>query len=140
MNFRAIIFILISAGALALLFIVLKPTPQPPIVQGISAESDAPNTESLPANKPIAIELIIESGVLASGPKRIQLSQGSEIIITVISDQRDELHLHGYDHTLQLIPGEPAKLLFTASHSGRFGLELHHAHGELAVLEVSPRP
>jgi hypothetical protein len=140
MNFRAFIFILISAVTLTALFIALKPTSESMIVQNSTLENVTPITESAQLKLPMTIELHIENGALTSGPKRIQLTQGQELAITVVSDQRDELHLHGYDLILQLLPGEAAKLAFTASHSGRFGLELHHAHGELAVLEVSPKP
>jgi hypothetical protein len=37
------------------------------------------------------------------------------------------------------VPGETATLAFTATLTGRFGLEMHRAHIELATLEVYPQ-
>lgn len=33
---------------------------------------------------------------------------------------------------------EPATLVFTAEHAGRFEIELHHRHAGIGALEVSP--
>ncbi|WP_373082245.1 hypothetical protein [Zhongshania sp.] len=138
MNYRALIFILISAIALTALFLLLKPTAEPPKVQATVSQSDTVNAESTSVPSPRTIELSIKDGALISGPQRIQVLQGEEIKLNFVSNHADELHLHGYDLTLKLKAKETATLAFTAKHSGRFGIELHHAHGEIAALEVMP--
>jgi hypothetical protein len=138
MNYRPLIFILISAVALTALFVVLKPAPESPIQQEPTVNRG--KTTAAPERSAYRFELVIEGGALASGPRRIEVQQGSAIEIKVITDHADELHLHGYDLKLQLTAGEPATLAFSADHSGRFGLELHHSHGEIATLEVMPTP
>jgi hypothetical protein len=138
MNYRPLIFILISAVALTALFVALKPAPGPSIQQEPTV--NAGTTTAAPEKLAHRFELVIEGGALAAGPQRIQVPQGSAIEIKVSTDHADELHLHGYDLKLQLTAGESATLAFSADHSGRFGLELHHSHGEIATLEVMPTP
>ncbi|MDP9143002.1 MAG: hypothetical protein M3O62_19700 [Pseudomonadota bacterium] len=69
----------------------------------------------------------------------LQVQVGDEVELSITTSEDDELHLHGYDLALPLRAGEPGTLRFVAEHAGRFELELHHAHAELGVLEVSPR-
>ncbi len=141
MNFRPIIFILVSAAALTALFIALKPAPAPH--RGLYALSAPHDTDPIvqAAQQPsLKFELNIKGGALTSGPRRIEVPQGSAIELKVTTDHADELHLHGYDLKFQLTADESATLVFSADHSGRFGLELHHSHSEIATLEVMPTP
>jgi hypothetical protein len=91
------------------------------------------------APAPLIFELTVSGGRLVSGPALMQVHEGDQVVINVRSDGSDELHLHGYDLERPLKPGQTASLQFSASHSGRFGLELHKAHAELGALEVYPR-
>lgn len=88
---------------------------------------------------PLRAEWRIEGGKLASGPAIVRAQQGQALQLSFVSDHADEVHLHGYDLPLKLTAGVPATLEFKAEHSGRFELELHHAHLEVAVIEVLPR-
>jgi hypothetical protein len=58
------------------------------------------------------------------------------VVLTVTSDVADEVHIHGYDHTLQLQANEPATLEFIAHIPGTFEIELEDSHQLLAELEV----
>lgn len=73
------------------------------------------------------------------GDSTLTLRQGEKVRIEILSDVADELHLHGYDHQLQLHPQQLVVLEFVADTVGRFALELHNSHGHLATLEVYPR-
>ena len=81
----------------------------------------------------------VAGGRRLSGPESILVHAGEVVNLEVTSDRADELHLHGYDLHLQLQPGQPGQLRFTAVHSGRFDFELHHADLELGVLQVLPQ-
>ncbi|MDD3763450.1 MAG: hypothetical protein PHP86_09195 [Nevskiales bacterium] len=72
-------------------------------------------------------------------PQTLLATQGDTIELTVVSPGDDELHLHGYDLSLRLHGGTPARLRFVARHAGRFELELHDRHTELGALEIRPR-
>ena len=92
-----------------------------------------------PAVTETVFELVLAQGKLVSGPAVLQVRQGGIITLRVSADAADELHLHGYDLRARVAPQEAAVLRFAADRSGRFGLELHKAHGELAALEVYPQ-
>lgn len=73
-----------------------------------------------------------------TGPGTMVVRQGQNVRIVVESDVPDEIHLHGYNLSMQLNPGMPQTLEFTATHAGRFELELHKQHLQLGTLEVYP--
>jgi hypothetical protein len=84
-------------------------------------------------------QFALKKGRVASAPARLEVREGDRVILEIIADSGDELHLHGYDLRLQIVPDREARLAFVANRTGRFGLELHHAHAELGALEVYPR-
>jgi hypothetical protein len=137
-------FIAAGVAVLAGLFFVMKPADAPtgpalaPDPLPIGAETLPPETAP-PAAEPLVAEYRLERGQRVEGPEVIRARQGDLLGIDVTSDQADELHLHGYDLSADLKPGEPARLRFSASLTGRFELELHHHHTVLAVLEVLPQ-
>jgi hypothetical protein len=48
----------------------------------------------------------------------------------------DEVHVHGYDLTAALTPGQPTELTFAATIPGVFEVELHDAGTVLLTLQV----
>jgi heme/copper-type cytochrome/quinol oxidase subunit 2 len=73
-----------------------------------------------------------------SGPERIELEQGQQVVLTVESDVEDEVHVHGYDLLRSVAPGRPAHFDFRAETPGRFEVELHEQELPLAELVVTP--
>jgi FtsP/CotA-like multicopper oxidase with cupredoxin domain len=129
-------WIFLAAGAVVLagLFVMFRPAP-PPAAPGEAAAPGVPPAAPLP----MAIQLVVKDGRLASGPAVTQVAQGQQVVIDVVADQADELHLHGYDLKVDLVPGVPASLRFVADKTGRFDYELHRAHAEIGAIEVQPR-
>jgi len=125
MNKSALLYSGLGLALLAGLFLWLRPAPVAAPAPGVPA--------------PQVYSLVVSKGRRVSGPELIQVHVGDTVTLEVTSDQPDELHLHGYDLHLKLLPGEPGRLSFTASHSGRFDYELHHAQLELGALEVLPQ-
>lgn len=72
------------------------------------------------------------------GKTELTVSLGQSLEIHITSSSTDELHLHGYDITAQVQANVPSKIKLTANKAGRFPLELHKAHREIAVLIVQP--
>lgn len=72
------------------------------------------------------------------GPERMTLTQGFPVQLTLVSDQDDQMHLHGYELWTEVNAGQVASLAFPASYSGRFELELHEAELSLGFLDVYP--
>ena len=120
----------------------MRPTPVPVVPAPTTPPTAAPAVSAppVPAAPPVqSFELEVRDGRLLRGPAVLTVAQGSEVVLKITSDRKDELHLHGYDLTLALAVGTPAELRFTADRSGRFEYELHHAHLDLGALEVYPR-
>jgi hypothetical protein len=102
-----------------------------------SANREQPMAE--PSARQEVFEFNIHDGKIVSGSSVLPAHEGDEITLKITSDRSDEVHLHGYDLRAQILPGETATLAFTAILTGRFGLEMHKAHIELAMLEVYPQ-
>jgi hypothetical protein len=138
MNLRALSFAGLGLLLLAGLFLWLRPAPGAASAAAPAvAPAAAPALRAPPA--PPVYSLVVSQGRRVSGPELIRVHAGEPLVLEVTSDQADELHLHGYDLHLKLLPGQPGRLGFTASLSGRFDFELHRADLELGVLEVLPQ-
>ncbi len=134
------IFILLGAVLLGGLFYAFKPKEQAtsnaiPSKQQQTQQSPVPTEVS---NKK-AFDLVIENKQITSGEQTLAVNQGDAVTITVMSDEAEELHIHGYDNSVELVPNEKATLSFTADVSGRFPFELEQSGTEIGVIEVQPK-
>lgn len=82
-------------------------------------------------------EVQVAGGRVTGDTGRLPVALGEQVTVTVTGDRPDELHLHGYDVTAELVPGTPAELTFDATVPGVFELELHEAGTVLLTLQVS---
>lgn len=88
----------------------------------------------------IAGQEVIEGG------STLRVTEGDLVVVTWRSDKAGELHLHGYDISVELKPGEEVESSFEAYASGRFPVTSHgfggegggHSEGALLYLEVYP--
>ena len=89
---------------------------------------------------------------IATGPKVeksgglevIRVSKGDFVKIFWKSDQKTELHLHGYNIKTKLLAAGESTMVVEAKATGRFSIEAHgfgnsHKHKTLIYLEVLPR-
>ena len=67
----------------------------------------------------------------------LKVGLGETVSIRVTSSRPDQVHLHGYDLTAPVAPGQPALLRFTATIPGAYELELEDLGRQLASLQVS---
>ena len=75
--------------------------------------------------------------------RRIEVSKGDLVRITIESDAPDRVHLHGYDIERKVAPRAPARFSLRADIEGVFDLESHVAEEEgrnpaIARLVVEP--
>lgn len=82
-------------------------------------------------------DISIEGGEMS--PREISVNKGDSVMLHISSDERMEVHVHGYDVERSVGPGETARLHFKADLTGRFEIEDHETEEELGVLEVRPR-
>lgn len=83
------------------------------------------------------INLTIAGGKVSGGVSRHGVTLGDEVILRVTSDVDEELHVHGYDHKVELLAGTPAELSFTADIPGVFEVELEQSGRKVAELQVA---
>ncbi|MEX0809359.1 MAG: hypothetical protein WD044_11590 [Dongiaceae bacterium] len=91
----------------------------------------------------MAFHLAVEGGEIAGGAPTLRVTEGDDVTIELVSDDEMEIHLHGYDITVVLAPGEAAAFAFRADIAGRFPAEPHdHGggdHNAVFYLEVYPK-
>jgi hypothetical protein len=65
------------------------------------------------------------------------VNKGDRVLLVVKSDVADEIHLHGYDLSRDVMAGGTARLPFTATLPGRFEVELESRGVQIADLTVN---
>jgi hypothetical protein len=131
--------------ALAIVAMVLTCT----VTRAAPAPRDAP-AETARTAEPVRFAVAIKNRKVDAAQKQIRVRQGDVLELAFTSDERAELHLHGYDRLLTVEPGAPAILRLEARIAGRFSIEAHgfgdgsggrrgSGHVVLLYLEVYPR-
>lgn len=80
----------------------------------------------------------VRGGKPVGGIERVSVRSGERARLRVVSDQADEIHVHGYDITRALPASRPVTLVFPARLEGVFEVELHGSGTQIAELTVSP--
>ena len=96
-----------------------------------------PATTSAPDER-VRVAIRIVGGRPQGGIARPTVERGREVLLVVTSDVADHVHVHGYDLFVDVKPGLPAELAFTATTPGRFEIELEDRRVLIADLEVRP--
>ena len=107
-----------------------------------SATPGSPNTSS-PSNTAdpsgeqadVTVDVTVANGKVNPSGATIKVKAGQTVLVKVISDADDELHIHCYDKELELTPGKAASVKFTANMKGTFEVETHKS-GKLVVKLV----
>lgn len=139
MNKNQIIIALIGVIFLASLFYLLKPKAQTFLNLNQTSTSATTSPSATIQTNLKTFSLDIKNKKLVAGPETIQVNQGDEVEIKVTSDEDEELHLHGYDKSLDLEASKEANLRFIANLTGHFEYELEHSKATIGALEVLPK-
>ncbi len=83
------------------------------------------------------IEITVTGGQPSGGPVGEEVPLGTEVSIQVTADAADEVHLHGYDLTAEVAPGQLGEITFTADIPGQFEVELEGSGTLLVELSVA---
>lgn len=84
------------------------------------------------------IDLIVSGDSMR--PDRISVHEGDTVTLSVTTDRKEEIHLHGYD--LRFEPeqaGQKVTRTFTADKTGSFEIEIEDRSKTIGELEVGPR-
>ena len=85
----------------------------------------------------VTLNITVANGKVNPSGASIKVKAGQTVLVTAVSDTADELHIHGYDKELELAPGKPASVKFTADMKGTFEVETHESGKLVAKLVVS---
>ena len=100
--------------------------------------TETATTEPAPPG-PATFLITVRDGRPVGGIARPEVDRDDRVVLVVRSDERAEVHLHGYDLDGVARPGAPARIRFRATIPGRFEIELH-AHPEVQIGELTVGP
>ena len=99
-------------------------------------------TETAPTttteDQPQRVNVRFANGEVVGGLVEAEIEQGTQVVLIVRADVEDEAHLHGYDLSVDVAPGQPGRIKFRADKAGEFELELEDRGIPIAELIVSP--
>jgi len=114
-----------------------EPAPSGSSSSPSSASTGAPSSAPAPAAAAgQRIEVTVTGGQVSGDTGRVPVPAGEHVTLVVTSDAPDELHVHGYDLSADLVPSTPATVEFDATIPGVFEVELHDAGTLLLSLQV----
>jgi hypothetical protein len=135
---KSLLFVLLGVVLLGGLFFVIRPqqSSSPVIVNKQTEKSTSPTEKTHPQNSSFTLRVVNKK--IIEGASTIRVKKGQMVIIHIISDEEDKLHVHGYDKSVALSKNELTTLAFRADIAGNFTFELEKAGVDLGTLEVQP--
>jgi heme/copper-type cytochrome/quinol oxidase subunit 2 len=82
------------------------------------------------------VQITVTGTKVETAERRVKVPLDGKVRLEVTADRADEVHLHGYDRKVDIAPGTPAVLEFTADVPGVFEVELEEAGLKLVELQV----
>ncbi len=106
--------------------------------QTTTATETQMQTETTAPDAATIVRIRVRGGVPVGGIARPRVDKGDRVVFVVTSDVADEVHVHGYDLSRDVGPGQPARIAFRATIVGRFEVELEDRRVPIAELTVNP--
>ena len=94
-----------------------------------------PTAETTPDDAQ-SVSVTVTGGQVTGDTGRVEVPLGTTVRLSITSDAPDEVHVHGFDVTAAVSPGQTAQLEFVADRTGIFEVELHDAGTVLTRLQV----
>lgn len=82
--------------------------------------------------------ITLVDGEPTEGIVRIEVAQGDSVVLEVVSDVSDEVHVHGLDVYGNAVAGDTLVMTFEAALAGIWEIELEGSHTQIAELVVNP--
>jgi hypothetical protein len=115
-----------------------SPSPSPALSSPSAAAPTSPTTAPSPT-APAAdqtIRITYAHGKVSGVSAVVKVKKNSTVALIVTSDTADEIHLHGYDKSVDVAKGGTATLLFKATLEGKWEVELEKLKHRLVFLQV----
>ena len=111
-----------------------------PVVSSPSA-SAAPSPTTAPSPTAPAVDQTIRityaGGKVTGTSSLVKVKLNSRVAIVVTSDVADEVHFHGYNKSADVAKGGTVTIVFKATASGRYIVELEKLGRRLVTLQIS---
>lgn len=101
------------------------PSPGPVVTTASTAASPSASVSVSPTAPAPTASFEVKGHKLVAGPRTVPVKLGTEVILEVLVDTADELHVHGYDKKVAVTAGNPTRVSFVATIPGVFEVELH---------------
>ncbi len=92
--------------------------------------------ESASADSEFVARALLSGGELTVDSRRVEVPRGDTVVIEVLSDEVEHVHVHGYDLIVDVGPDKPGRLSFIADSAGTFEVELEVSGRSLFDLLV----
>jgi hypothetical protein len=112
-------------------------TTSPTDSQTVTATSQTTETSTQPEG-PTIVRVAVAGGIPEGGIVRETVDKGDKVVLVVTSDVADEIHVHGYDVSRDVVAGGTARVAFDATIPGRFEVELESRGAQIAEITVNP--
>lgn len=107
---------------------------------GVASPAGSPASSELsaaPSARSVqTVTLVVQGGRVTGDTGRVQVSLGSTVDLQVNADVAQQVHVHGYDLTVDTIPNETVDKQFVATLAGFFEVELEPSKTPLTRLQV----
>jgi hypothetical protein len=100
----------------------------------VASTTTAGPTTTRPATP--VIEVRVAGGEVQGGVRRERVRRGEAVVLRVVADVNDHVHVHGYDLMADVGPGKPAEIRFAADLPGVWEVELEDRKQPLLTIEV----
>lgn len=139
MNKRALVYLGAASAVLACAFLYVQfktqyieePTSFAPTA-GVKALQEDTSAAAIP-------QIRIQKGKLQSDLVRLKVKEGEVARLQILSDETDELHVHGLDKKFVIYANQLNTIEIPTPHTGSFELETHDRPMTIGVLEVHPK-
>ena len=95
-----------------------------------SATNDTPTS--------MQFDIVVKNRKVEGGDALLSVRQNDVVTITITANESDELHLHGYDKSVDFATNTPVTLTFTADKTGHFPFEMEGSKTDLGAVDVLP--
>ena len=79
------------------------------------SETTTTETTTTETEKPVVVSVVVVDGVPKGGIVRETVRKGDKVVLVVKSDVSDEVHIHGYDISKDVVSGKSARIAFVAT-------------------------
>lgn len=111
----------------------IEPDPTAAPTTPATTEAASPSPDAAADERPV---IEVRDGQVQGGAPTIEAGVDETVSFRVIADVADVVHVHGFDHHFDVLPGQETVVVFTAEFAGQFEVELEEAGLLIAELEI----